>query len=1703
MTNDYDAQRALTLPALPGPEQYLVGEHLDQHYLQLQQGLLQAAQAMARLFASSPSILSVLTAPGAPEQLADGFGERLASAWRSYWQRRAAGSTHSREMLAAVLQRQHLLASAAVLAADADADAELQRLFTAIAQLDDNVHLLQWESVHWPDAADGDGAVVLCLTSAVEGAQLLYTPAPINSLATFDTRAALQQHLQGAPLAGYFDDGLVLATRRNISAQLAAAQRDFDTQVLPALGQHRSDGLAMALRLAQTRNEPAGQPQGGSPAPLHAVEQLLKACDDPHAEWAALNGHQQALLTARLQARVAATSLVATPSARAGQVAFDAMLVARLTAWRAELRLHKALGYLSGDEHALLAALLDQPRDREGLVAAHLQARYAGQLESLPGVLLVAAPVALATPPQPGRVFLFWPGEHGALYVFDSLAGVRAMLCGSAATAQDLVLEEVRGHAFEQGLVAQLDRYQADIVAVTAGSRRFEDAATLEQSLERLRLEGIDDLVMALATTRDEALAKAAAQALALQLSRAPVTWSLRLDARQRDETQRRIAALCEAIHVSHRYLAGVLTDRTVFVERLLDIRLCDDFDMSVAPDVELDLPLSVSWVTDIVAGSGAPGTPKRKIPKASTERVSMSLAELALAGVDSEMNERLLFARIQVTPQLSGEGIGIAYLKKLVEELDVAQAYEDHLWAVYRGLQHDTTAELAARREALITPFTRQLQLQALLAYFSQRLSRKAWQIVNRVISASTAEQYRPDGWAIICYPLTLHAPDTAGGSGFTLGGISVIHEQRSSITVLHLPDAPNHLVFSEYDSLEAARLALVDMALQSKMVAYLGSRAWTGNAALHASYINQAMLQGFKGFISLGVALAPTLSLAERQTDQQMGRLIQAHRASSRSQRDLFFQAALMEQGNVFNYIKMALGIVPFVGVGVGLYDAWTAANAATRAFLKGDVVEGLDQLEQILLAVIDAGMDVAPSLPVFRPRGPASNWPGASVSSQSIFVRNVATPHRFTGYEAAIPIHDLQPGRTGRMRGVYQVGDQHVIGHHGMTYPVLWDATYATWRLRGGPQRSYQQPVALDSKGYWQVHGAIDGALVRGGLAGGGAMIGRMAQYGWTGLSGYVRRRLRGAETDLQRRARSLRELQSHLDAQHGVQRPVAEAVAQAKSRPTDPAVRRQLEKALADNRDYNRRALELMEAVGTEGINRVFAKDVFASAMHNTMKRSRELEGIHLSDLQRAAGSIQSRTPLSPTATAQELADYVRQAMADNAAVVGAFERTLAHRLYQERLFERYQGSHLLPETMRKELQGQLDGSTSSLGYRVARSTPLSAMSRNPVVGDDVFLGHFDTLRERLKKAAINLFELKSGQVNLSNTQRRRIVGEVFEDLRHAKVLAVLLESRFRQKLNLEYWPLLSAELDWFLQEAGELLADIQRHAARQPAGTAKRAGGASQKRVFETSDDQLLIGTQRQASDGAQLIEITEPETGRVLDAYRQGQDGRWTTSRVAPPQGPTTSLQSLMVKASEGLAAVDNLIRKVQGYSAGSMDATSLEDILHLQAREFGKLADDLDQFGGPTEVATLSSRLRGQAGLLFAEGTKLRIAKLKGSLPTAAAVVFLHQRGQVRIEKLGARLDIRNRHGKIVDYLQEYQVVDALTGRALWFAHFHFQKAATPFQNFLAGHLKTAEQRHLGLQWQMAQQVHFEEVTPIYRGRIPVSIGMSHFAGV
>ncbi|SEH87631.1 dermonecrotic toxin domain-containing protein [Pseudomonas asplenii] len=141
------------------------------------------------------------------------------------------------------------------------------------------------------------------------------------------------------------------------------------------------------------------------------------------------------------------------------------------------------------------------------------------------------------------------------------------------------------------------------------------------------------------------------------------------------------------------------------------------------------------------------------------------------------------------------------------------------------------------------------------------------------------------------------------------------------------------------------------------------------------------------------------------------------------------------------------------------------------------------------------------------------------------------------------------------------------------------------------------------------------------------------------------------------------------------------------------------------------------------------------------------------------------------------------------------------------------------------------------------------------------------------------------------------------------------------------------------------------------------------------------------------------------------------------------------------------------------------------------------ELAHGLDEY--PKELV---DKLDAGAKLLRAQGTRLRIERVKIDPPTIIGVSYLRSKQQIRIRSLGPRKDISGGKGR--DFLKEYEISD-LQRTPLWYAHFHYSSLDAADNNYTAAHLKTPRQRFQGINYQRAQEQSNQSVDAILRARI------------
>ncbi|MFD2884694.1 dermonecrotic toxin domain-containing protein [Pseudomonas lini] len=415
---------------------------------------------------------------------------------------------------------------------------------------------------------------------------------------------------------------------------------------------------------------------------------------------------------------------------------------------------------------------------------------------------------------------------------------------------------------------------------------------------------------------------------------------------------------------------------------------------------------------------------------------------------------------------------------------------------------------DLEYRRESLTEPWRLMLKLQGEFAVLQRQIDVHGQQVLNIAIDANTREAFAAQGKRIVLLPahLTVGGEDTQHQGPSTLTGVTFIQEQVSGLTLLYLPDSPDGLHLRQYDTLEQARQNLFNLCLHTNMVNYLAGRALHGDFALHVSRINQALLRNFDALIGVGMAWPATTSLAAHLLNVHMGRLLQAHRSTSRSNDALYLEHCALKSGAMFNYLKMALGMVPFVGTAIALYDAWGSANLAVAAFLRGDVGHGLAEVEAVLLSLIDAAMDILPganaapgaarAITRHRQLRTMARTAGALQASSRRQARRVLDYFHGYEYEHQISLAGLQPATHGIYRNVYRHADGDFMISQGRIYRIELSDAPRGWRLHGTWARAYKQPIALDEAGNWNTHYAVYGTLMEGGGVGGGAALGHLA-------------------------------------------------------------------------------------------------------------------------------------------------------------------------------------------------------------------------------------------------------------------------------------------------------------------------------------------------------------------------------------------------------------------------------------------------------------------------------------------------------------------------------------------------------------------------------------------------------------------------------
>ncbi|MEN5042823.1 dermonecrotic toxin domain-containing protein [Pseudomonas koreensis] len=1403
---------------------------------------------------------------------------------------------------------------------------------------------------------------------------------------------------------------------------------------------------------------------------------------------------------------------------------YHALLQARIAGLRAEVELQRALDQLTVEEHRRVIAMLDAPGRNlptaDGVIArVSLATTNEGvtAVEELHGVLIIATTAALA-PDSSDSLLLYWPGHFGGLQRFTSRAALEQNLFKRSPNDGGLTLHltPLAGDSLVWSLDQQLYDCEQQAAQILRDNPLPGRADERRAEMEKLREQHMPRLTVAVAQARERAFAERQAQDRSAALAGNLPAWFEKLDDAPRAQIKTLISQYLGAMQRAHALLERELPPRQAFAEQRIDARLRADFALKQSVSVSLDLPDSTFWQKTVMEGA-APGTPQRNILTASDQRGELTLEQLAQENIDQDMEWRLSFMRARIRAENPTDrqrleaGITPAYLRNLVTELDLPGLYEELIRQAFFGAPGEPAFQQAWRRECLSEPWRLMLRLQGEFALLQRHIDNAGHAVLKVAIEANTPQAYAVNGQRIALLPvhLTVGGEDTAHQGPSTLAGVTLIVEQTSGLTLLYQPDSPDAIFLRQYETLEQARVDLFRRCVDSNVVSYLAGRTVSGDFASHVSRINQAQLRNFDALIGVGMAWPATTSLAIHLLNVHMGRLLEAHRSSSRSNDALYLERCALKSGALFNYLKMAIGMLPFVGAAVALYDAWNSANLAVAAFLRGELGHGLAEVEAVLLSLIDAAMDVLPgtvSAPAAarlasRQRQRAALGRSAAMSTSWQWARQ--SLERFKGYEYEfdISLAGLHSATHGVYRNVYRHADGDFIIRQGRIYRVQLSDAPRGWRLYGSRMRSYKQPIALDENGQWNTHYAVYGTVMDGGGAGGGAVLGHLADgmdplwpapirqwlpRWWTDRQ--LRRQLTLTNTAdaytrrLDNQTRASNQLLENYQKLDVVQRKPLQAA-------LDTACLNDIDLAIAqyDNLtellplSHGRKRLQI------EDIRSRCAWIVVDRAVQRvTLARNRLLEHLNRID---ALVAESDATPFDNTAAHINLMARRKQVRKD---FLKEFDQlhviTEQANLWNNRISNRAQ-----KVLMAKDMTALNRNLGDNTHHYLRTAHLLEIITHYDAVSDLSWMYFHTQLRDaRVKVGRALLTQHHLPEVSASLVERKQVIEDCLQ-----------IYAGFRRQLNA--WTLGYAQhLD--LEQVGPFLDGLTkveahaRHSIKQrPPIKPKEPGG---RQLFETEDNQLLIGTES-IDPGTREKRFTVEGIDGFRETWLPRATGKYhLQARPAPAAAPLPAdVQPLLAEARKRLAAVPAYSNRVQAYASQDMLPVDLEHMLFSEATELSTRAQTIERLS-PTEPVV--RQLHDTAAELRRTGRTLRIDQsLRSKMPTEGYLDYLLQQQVVEIRKEGSLRALGKRADGRKDFLQEYQVRDLTSTppRTLWYAHFHYTSDKVPFADFVKAHLKLPEQRNLGLQWQQAQAAGGAQVEAIWRGDIGKPLGIRHFA--
>lgn len=280
-----------------------------------------------------------------------------------------------------------------------------------------------------------------------------------------------------------------------------------------------------------------------------------------------------------------------------------------------------------------------------------------------------------------------------------------------------------------------------------------------------------------------------------------------------------------------------------------------------------------------------------------------------------------------------------------------------------------------------------------------------------------------------------------------------------------------------------------------------------------------------------------------------------------------------------------------------------------------------------------------------------------------------------------------------------------------------------------------------------------------------------------------------------------------------------------------------------------------------------------------------------------------------------------------------------------------------------------------------------------------------------------------------------------------------------------------------------------------------AGQTSRKQKNTSKRVFKTRNKGTLIGNVRPhtSAAGEELIDILDLETGAIVSTFHEhAQEGVYVELIDAPPPSPPPARRSATAAIEAGEKLKQERLRRERMIEreVRQLDDPILREeknpqdwytLLEQIAVELESIIGELELVPPVTEsTATAIEAFRAEARDLRNAGQRYRNNGYKKQAPTADKVLTLLRNRAVGIQPLKVREPT-----KAKDFFSEFAISDTVSNSVLWYAHFHYASKTATDLGYVAGHLKRADQRNLGLKAQLNQAANDKEVVRIWRSKI------------